>query len=70
VTTIGIGVVGFGWMGQAHTRAYRDIPVYFAESGIRPRLAAVADNVPARLELARDNFATHGAPRLARGHER
>ncbi len=56
MTTIGIGVVGFGWMGQAHTRAYRDIPVYFAESGIRPRLAAVADNVPARLDLARDNF--------------
>jgi predicted dehydrogenase len=56
VTSIGVGVVGFGWMGQAHTRAYRDIPVYFAESGIRPRLAAVADNVPARLDLARDNF--------------
>jgi predicted dehydrogenase len=56
VTTIGIGVVGFGWMGQAHTRAYRDIPVYFADSGIRPRLVAVADNVPARLELAKDNF--------------
>jgi predicted dehydrogenase len=56
MTTIGIGVVGFGWMGQAHTRAYRDIPVYFAGSGIRPRLAAVADNVPARLDLARDNF--------------
>ena len=56
MTSIGIGVVGFGWMGQAHTRAYRDIPVYFAESGIRPRLAAVADNVPARLDLARDNF--------------
>jgi predicted dehydrogenase len=56
VTDIGIGVVGFGWMGQAHSRAYRDIPVYFADSGIRPRLAAVADNVPARLDLARDNF--------------
>ena len=56
MTAIGIGVVGFGWMGQAHTRAYRDIPVYYPESGIRPRLAAVADNVPARLDLARDNF--------------
>jgi predicted dehydrogenase len=56
VTEIGIGVVGFGWMGQAHTRAYRDIPVYFPETGIRPRLAAVADPVPERLDLARDNF--------------
>ena len=56
MTEIGIAVVGFGWMGQAHTRAYRDIPVYFAETGIRPRLAAVADSVPDRLDLARDNF--------------
>ena len=56
MTEIGIGVVGFGWMGQAHSRAYRDIPVYFSETGIRPRLAAVADNVPERLDLARDNF--------------
>ena len=27
------GAVGFGWMGQAHSRAYRDIPVYFPETG-------------------------------------
>ena len=56
MTDIGIGVIGFGWMGQAHSRAYRDIPVYYPESGIRPRLVAVADNVPARVELAKSNF--------------
>jgi predicted dehydrogenase len=56
VTDIGIGVIGFGWMGQAHSRAYRDIPVYYPESGIRPRLVAVADNVPARIDLATSNF--------------
>ncbi len=56
MTEIGIGVVGFGWMGQAHSRAYRDIPVYFQDAGVEPRLVAVADNVPARLELARDTF--------------
>ena len=56
MSEIGIGVIGFGWMGQAHSRAYRDIPVYFPEAAIRPRLAAVADNVPARIELAKDNF--------------
>ena len=54
--TIGIGVVGFGWMGQAHSRAYRNIPVYFAETGLEPRLVAVADNVPERAKLAVDNF--------------
>ncbi len=55
-TSIGIGIVGFGWMGQAHSRAYRDIPVYFPEGGIRPRLVAVADNVPERIRLAVDSF--------------
>lgn len=54
--TIGIGVVGFGWMGQAHSRAYRNIPVYFAETGIRPRLVAIADVVAERVELAVNNF--------------
>lgn len=56
MTDIGIGIIGFGWMGQAHSRAYRDIPVYYPESGIRPRLVSVADNVPARVELATANF--------------
>ncbi len=54
--SIGIGVVGFGWMGQAHSRAYRNIPVYFSETGLTPKLVAIADNVPERIELAVDNF--------------
>ncbi|MGH8871233.1 MAG: Gfo/Idh/MocA family protein [Acidimicrobiia bacterium] len=55
-TTIGIGLIGFGWMGQAHTRSYRNIPVYFPEQGIRPRLVAVCDTVSARVELATGTF--------------
>jgi predicted dehydrogenase len=55
-SSIGIGVIGFGWMGQAHSRAYRNIPVYFPERGLKPRLVAIADTVPARVELAKDNF--------------
>ncbi len=54
--TIGIGLVGFGWMGQAHSRSYRNIPAYFPERGIRPKLVAVADTVPARTALAVGNF--------------
>lgn len=54
--TIGVGVIGFGWMGQAHSRAYRSIPAYFPEEGIHPRLVAIADNVPERVDLAINNF--------------
>ena len=54
--SIGIGVIGFGWMGQAHSRSYRSIPPYFPETGIMPRLVAVADSAPGRVALATGNF--------------
>lgn len=53
---IRIGLIGFGWMGQAHSRSYRNIPVYFPEVAIWPRLTVVADTVDSRLQLAVDNF--------------
>jgi predicted dehydrogenase len=55
-TTIGIGVIGLGWMGQAHSRSYRRIPMHFPEAGLMPRLVIAADNVPVRAEMARTNF--------------
>ena len=55
-SSIGIGVIGFGWMGQAHSRSYRSIPPYFPETGIAPRLVAVADTVSERIDLAVNNF--------------
>jgi predicted dehydrogenase len=60
-TSIGIGVIGFGWMGQAHSRSYRRIPMHFPEAEIMPRLVIVADNVPARAELAHVNFGFESA---------
>ena len=51
-----IGLVGFGWMGQAHSRSYRSIPAYFPEADLIPVLTAVADTVPERVRLARENF--------------
>ena len=53
---IGIGVVGFGWMGQAHSRSYRNIPAYYPQYGVAPRLVAVADTVADRVDLAKANF--------------
>ena len=55
-SSIGIGVIGFGWMGQAHSRSYLSIPKYFPGAGITPRLVAVADTVPERIDLAVQNF--------------
>src|SRR3954469_17359533 len=44
---IGVGVVGFGWMGRVHTQAYARMPHHYPEA---PPIAlvAVADDVPGR----------------------
>ncbi len=54
--TVGIGVIGMGWMGAAHSRAYRQVGDRFADSGIRPRLVVCADEVPARAREAQERF--------------
>lgn len=54
--TIGIGVIGMGWMGEVHSRSYRAIPDRFHESGIVPRLVICADAVEARARLAQRRF--------------
>ncbi len=53
---LGIGLIGFGWMGQSHSRAYRNIEVYFPGSATQPRLVAMADPVQERVETAVEHF--------------
>jgi predicted dehydrogenase len=40
---IGVGVIGFGWMGRVHTSSYRRVMEHFPELGVRPRLVVAAD---------------------------
>lgn len=47
-TEVGIAVIGFGWMGQAHSRSYLRIPTLFPDRPADPRLVICADNVEAR----------------------
>jgi predicted dehydrogenase len=53
---IGIGVVGMGWMGGVHSRAYSQIHDRFHDQGIEPRLVICADVDGARAEAARARF--------------
>jgi predicted dehydrogenase len=39
---IGVGVIGFGWMGKVHTYAYQSIPMYYRPAPLRTRLVGVA----------------------------
>jgi predicted dehydrogenase len=52
-----IGVVGFGWMGQVHSRAYLRLAQHYLDTPLRPVLVAVADNASdARLASAVQAF--------------
>ena len=53
---IGIGVIGFGWMGQAHSRGCRRAPSYFTERAYDPDLVMVADTVEQRRSDAVESF--------------
>lgn len=54
--TLGIGVVGFGWMGQAHSRSAARISSLFPERTFDTELVICGDNVPSRQEQAIDGF--------------
>src|SRR5215207_289162 len=53
---LGIGVVGFGWMGQAHSRSAARIPSLFPEREFDVDLVVCGDNVPERQQIALDGF--------------
>lgn len=54
--SIGIGVIGFGWMGMAHSRGFRRIPSFFPDREFDPRLVICGDNMPGRGEAATSSF--------------
>jgi predicted dehydrogenase len=53
---LGVGVIGFGWLGQAHSRSLLRIPTLFADRSYDPVLVACSDPLPARIEQAVMSF--------------
>jgi len=56
VDTLGVAVVGFGWMGRVHAQAYARVPHHYPQLPLRPRLVTVAEEVPGRAEEAAAQF--------------
>lgn len=52
--SIGVGLISVGWMGKAHSRAYRSLPIVYPELGISPRLVQAADLAQAGRDFAVD----------------
>ena len=53
---LGVAVIGFGWMGQAHARSYARLPMIFDGLGYRAELAVCADTVAERRAAALRDF--------------
>jgi predicted dehydrogenase len=53
---IGVGVIGFGWLGQAHSRSLLRIPTLFEDRAFDPVLIACSDALPARVDQATGSF--------------
>jgi predicted dehydrogenase len=53
---IGVGVIGFGWMGRVHAQAYARVRHHFPGLALVPDLVVVADEVPGRAEEAAAQF--------------
>jgi predicted dehydrogenase len=49
---IGVGVVGFGWLGQAHSRSLLRIATLFPEREFDAQLVVCADTAPERIDDA------------------
>jgi predicted dehydrogenase len=49
-------VIGFGWLGQAHSRSMLRIPTLFAEREFDPELVICGDSSPARVDEAVGSF--------------
>jgi predicted dehydrogenase len=53
---LGVGVIGFGWLGQAHSRSLLRIPTLFAEREFDTELVVCGDTAPERIDDAVRSF--------------
>ena len=53
---IGVGVIGMGWMGTVHSRAYLAVADRFHDSGFEAKLVVCADEVDERAKEAKRRF--------------
>lgn len=58
--SIGVGVIGAGWLGDVHARAWARLRHHYPDLAVAPRFVAVADSVPAAVAAAqrKHGFAT------------
>lgn len=53
-----VGVIGAGWMGHVHARAYLRVRQHWSDLPMRPEVLAVAESVPSAATRFQDSFST------------
>jgi predicted dehydrogenase len=53
---IGVGVIGFGWLGHAHSRSLMRIPTLFEDRSYTPELVICSDALQHRVDEAVSSF--------------
>ncbi|MFJ6726288.1 Gfo/Idh/MocA family protein [Streptomyces sp. NPDC091281] len=61
--SLGVAVIGFGWMGRVHTQAYARVRHHYPRLGLRPELVTVVEEVPGRAEEAAARYGFASAAR-------
>ena len=56
---IGVGIVGWGFMGRTHAHVLREMPLFYPGAGFRPVIRSVCSR---RLEIAQGAAEMLGAP--------
>jgi predicted dehydrogenase len=49
--TLGVGIIGFGFMGRVHTYGYRNLPLFYDPVPVRTRLVGLAELKPENCRL-------------------
>ncbi len=58
--TVGIGLLGVGWMGQLHSASYRRVRDHYPDCAASPRLVLAADATEDRARLAAEQLGYEG----------
>jgi len=53
---IGVGIIGFGFMGKAHTYGYKTMPLYYRDLPFKIRLVGVCSRTLATAEKAKEEL--------------
>ncbi len=58
--TIGVGLVGYKFMGKAHSNAYRQVASFFPDMALRPEMKAICGRDEAAVKQAAEQFGWQG----------